>query len=101
MCVFRLGVLGSIFLSFQVTLATYTAFVLTGHPLTAEKAFVSLSLFNVLRFPINIFPMMIAYIITASTTFGNEMPRRFWREGCFAHLVHLIFHQRMRIFCIG
>lgn len=50
---------------FLVTLATFATYVLgsEGHYLDAQKAFVSLSLFNILRFPINLLPMMISYII--------------------------------------
>ena len=51
----------------QVTLATYATWVLTGHPLDADTAFVSLSLFNILRFPINLLPMMVSYLVTVST----------------------------------
>ena len=51
---------------FQVTLATFATYVLTGGILDAEKAFVSLSLFNILRFPITLLPMMISYLVTVS-----------------------------------
>ena len=50
----------------QVILATFTCYVLTGGVLDAERAFVSLSLFNILRFPINMLPMMISYLVTVS-----------------------------------
>ncbi|CAD5115099.1 DgyrCDS4110 [Dimorphilus gyrociliatus] len=53
---------------FIVTLATFSTYVLSGHGLTSEKAFVSLSLFNILRFPINLLPMMVTYIVTASVS---------------------------------
>ncbi|KAL3887247.1 hypothetical protein ACJMK2_027191, partial [Sinanodonta woodiana] len=48
-----------------VTLATFTTYILSSesHYLDAQKAFVSLSLFNILRFPINLLPQMLSYIV--------------------------------------
>ncbi|KAI0238036.1 Multidrug resistance-associated protein 1 [Lamellibrachia satsuma] len=57
-----------IFSWLQITLATFVTFVLTGGLLDAEKAFVSLSLFNILRFPITLLPMIVSYIVTASVS---------------------------------
>ena len=53
----------------QVTLACFGAYVTvsTENVLTSSKAFTSLSLFNILRFPMNLLPMMISYIVTVST----------------------------------
>ena len=48
----------------QVILATFTTYVLSGGILDAKTAFVSLSLFNILRFPITMLPMMMLYITT-------------------------------------
>ena len=50
---------------FQVTLASFATYVLISDDnyLDAQKAFVSLSLFNILRFPINLLPMIISYVI--------------------------------------
>lgn len=56
---------------FLVTLATFASYVLSGHNLDATTAFVSLSLFNILRFPINLLPMMVSYIVTASVSIGR------------------------------
>ena len=56
---------------FQVTLATFTTYVVSGNTLDAKTAFVSLSLFNILRFPISLLPMMVAYIVTVSTGITN------------------------------
>ncbi|CAH1777684.1 unnamed protein product [Owenia fusiformis] len=55
---------------FLVTIATFTTYVIVSpeHTLDASKAFVSLSLFNILRFPINLLPMMISYIVMASVS---------------------------------
>ena len=52
-------------LSFQVTVATFATYVLVdeSHYLNAQKAFVSLSLFSILRFPINLLPMIISYVV--------------------------------------
>lgn len=34
-------------------------------PLTAEKAFVALSLFNIIRFPMNILPQLVSGLVNA------------------------------------
>ena len=43
--------------------------------LDAQKAFVSLALFNILRFPLNILPMVISSIVQVQARLGN------FREG--------------------
>jgi len=50
---------------YQVSLTTFAVYVLSSRDniLDAEKAFVSLSLFNILRFPLTMLPMMIANIV--------------------------------------
>ena len=55
-------------LSFQVTLATFATYVLVSenHYLDANKAFVALSLFNILRFPINLLPMLASFVVQVS-----------------------------------
>ena len=51
---------------YVVMLATFVTFIYTsGEPLTADRAFVALSLFNILRAPLNILPMMVAFIAQA------------------------------------
>ncbi|XP_059143338.1 multidrug resistance-associated protein 1-like [Physella acuta] len=52
---------------FMVTLATFATYVQVSdsHYLDANKAFVALSLFNILRFPINLLPMMVSFIVQA------------------------------------
>ena len=51
----------------QVALATFGTFVATSdEPLTAEKAFVALSLFNILRIPLGTLPYVISMVIEAS-----------------------------------
>ena len=57
----------------QVTLATFTTYSLANlnnpdERLTADKAFVALSLFNILRFPLAMLPMLISNIIQASVS---------------------------------
>lgn len=49
----------------QVSLATFAVFVgvSSDNVLTAEKAFTSISLFNILRFPLAMLPMLIAAIV--------------------------------------
>ncbi|KAL8582638.1 hypothetical protein ACOMHN_028703 [Nucella lapillus] len=55
---------------FMVTLATFATYVLSSndHYLDAQKAFVSLSLFNILRFPINLLPMIISFLAQAQVS---------------------------------
>ncbi|XP_055546953.1 multidrug resistance-associated protein 1-like [Wyeomyia smithii] len=52
---------------FLVTLASFTVFVLVdeNNVLDPQTAFVSLALFNILNFPMNMFSMMIAFAIQA------------------------------------
>lgn len=50
---------------FQVALSTFAVYVMTdkNRVLDAQKAFVSLALFNILRFPLNMLPMVISNIV--------------------------------------
>ena len=50
---------------FLVSLVTFAIYVLTDptHVLDAQKAFVSLALFNLLRFPMTMLPQMITFIV--------------------------------------
>ena len=57
----------------QVTLACFATYTLSGGVLDANKAFVSLSLFNILRFPITLLPMMISYLVTVSVCWWWEI----------------------------
>lgn len=54
----------------QVSLATFAVFVgvSSDNVLTAEKAFTSISLFNILRFPLAMLPMLIAAIVQVRKT---------------------------------
>ncbi|XP_012944065.1 multidrug resistance-associated protein 1 [Aplysia californica] len=58
---------------FMVTLATFATYVLVSenHYLDANKAFVAMSLLNILRFPINLLPMMVSFIVQASVSVGR------------------------------
>ena len=47
----------------QVSIATFAIYVLTGNELTASKAFVAISLFNILRFPMVMLPNVIISLI--------------------------------------
>ena len=62
---------GLLYLLSQVSLTTFAVYVLSSRDniLDAEKAFVSLSLFNILRFPLTMLPMMIANIVQVSWVF--------------------------------
>ena len=57
----------------QVALATFATYVLVNKDsdnpddrLTADKAFVALSLFNILRFPLSMLPMLISFVVQVS-----------------------------------
>ncbi|XP_022801988.1 multidrug resistance-associated protein 1-like isoform X2 [Stylophora pistillata] len=54
---------------FLVSLATFTVYVLLGNELTAKKAFVAISLFNILRFPLMMLPRVIVNVIQAQVSF--------------------------------
>ncbi|XP_067162181.1 multidrug resistance-associated protein 1 isoform X3 [Apteryx mantelli] len=55
---------------FLVALSTFAVYVTIdkNNILDAQKAFVSLALFNILRFPLNILPMVISSIVEASVS---------------------------------
>ncbi|XP_055308031.1 ATP-binding cassette sub-family C member 3-like, partial [Sitodiplosis mosellana] len=55
---------------FLVSLVTFVTYVLTGedHVLTAERAFVCIALFDIMRIPLSVLPMMIAYLVQASVS---------------------------------
>uniref|UniRef100_A0A452TJ75 Multidrug resistance-associated protein 1 n=1 Tax=Ursus maritimus TaxID=29073 RepID=A0A452TJ75_URSMA len=55
---------------FLVALSTFAVYVTVdkNNILDAQKAFVSLALFNILRFPLNILPMVISSIVQASVS---------------------------------
>ena len=54
-----------------VTIATFSMYVLLGHALTPNKAFTSLSLFAVLRFPLFQLPMVVQQAVRAGVAFGR------------------------------
>ena len=52
-----------------MALATFGTFVAASdEPLTAERAFVALSLFNILQFPLSMFPHLISNIVQTSVS---------------------------------
>ncbi|XP_024127592.1 multidrug resistance-associated protein 1 isoform X3 [Oryzias melastigma] len=55
---------------FLVALSTFSVYVLSNdqNVLDAQKAFVSLALFNILRFPLNMLPMVISSMVQASVS---------------------------------
>ena len=52
----------------QVTIVTFAVYVSTqpDHVLSPQVAFVSLSLFNILRAPLNLLPMMVSFVVMVS-----------------------------------
>lgn len=67
------------FSGFQVALTTFAVYVSVDEKniLDAEKAFVSLSLFNILKFPLSMLPQVISNIAQV---------RRIWNRSCFNSL---------------
>lgn len=55
-------------ISFLVSTASFIVYVLLGNNLTPETAFVSLSLFNIVRFPLMILPQVITAMIQANVS---------------------------------
>ena len=55
----------------QVTLVSFATYVMMdpNNKLDAEKAFVSLALFNLLRFPMSMFPMLVVAFVQVSCRF--------------------------------
>ena len=54
---------------FLVSIVTFMVYVYgLGKPLTSSKAFVTLALFNILRAPLNMLPMLIAFLVQASVS---------------------------------
>ncbi|KAJ2704611.1 hypothetical protein FB645_003108 [Coemansia sp. IMI 203386] len=67
---FALGSMTSIVVPFLVSFATFLIYSLFDNkshgPLTAQLVFVSLSLFNLLRFPLTMFPIILSSVVDAS-----------------------------------
>lgn len=65
---------------FQVALSTFSVYVMVKdtNVLDAQKAFVSLALFNILRFPLNMLPMVISNIVEVRL---QSLPGGFCAEG--------------------
>ena len=75
----------------QVTLASFATYVLLGNNLDATTAFTSLSLFNILRFPISMMPMMVSYMVTVSgcdtmATYTPQSLSRYIYNLCYIYL---------------
>eukprot|EP00800_Vazella_pourtalesii_P021766 TRINITY_DN821_c0_g1_i2.p1 TRINITY_DN821_c0_g1~~TRINITY_DN821_c0_g1_i2.p1 ORF type:complete len:1532 (-),score=331.57 TRINITY_DN821_c0_g1_i2:43-4638(-) len=51
-----------------VALATFATYVIFGNVLTPQKAFVSLSLFNILRFPMTMLPFLVTFLVECSVS---------------------------------
>ena len=51
-----------------VSIVTFITYTLAGNELLATTAFTSLSLFNILRFPLNILPSIITQVVQASVS---------------------------------
>ena len=59
--------------SYFVSLVTFATYVLSdsSNNLDPEKAFVSISLFNILRFPMSMLPMIISMMVQANVSLGR------------------------------
>lgn len=60
---------------FLVSLATFVTYTVSGNDLTAEKAFVALTLFNILQFPLSMLPFLISSLVEASVS--NKRLKKF------------------------
>lgn len=60
-------------LLFQVSVITFSVYVLvdSNNVLDAKKAFTSITLFNILRFPLSMLPMMISSLLQVGTFAAN------------------------------
>ncbi|KAJ8896862.1 hypothetical protein PR048_002208 [Dryococelus australis] len=60
--------------SSSVSLVSFATFVLSDERniLDAKTAFVGLSLFNILRFPLSMLPMLISNMVQVSASFHNH-----------------------------
>ena len=69
---------------FLVALTTFATYVLvdSNNQLTADKAFVALSLFNILRFPLAMLPMLITSLVQvllgSAVPFGPFLALQIW-----------------------
>lgn len=62
-------------LLFQVSVVTFSVYVLVDsrNVLDAEKAFTSITLFNILRFPLSMLPMVISSMLQVSRNVHCEL----------------------------
>jgi len=67
-----------------VSLASFGAFTMLGYPLTASVAFPALALFNLLRFPVMMFPNQIMNLIAAKVALDRI--QKYMQVGCCAVL---------------
>lgn len=83
---------------FFVSLATFISYTYSGNNLTPEKAFVALSLFNLLRFPLVMLPMLIASIVQAQVSMARVVKfLRRWAISVLlleAFLVSMVYLER-------
>ena len=61
----------------QVALGSFAAYVLSSpeNVLDANKAFVSLALFNIMNFPLSMLPVMLAYTVQVCTVHTRKYMR--------------------------
>ncbi|XP_062618110.1 multidrug resistance-associated protein 1-like isoform X2 [Saccostrea cucullata] len=68
----RIKMMNEVLNGIKVSLVTFAVFVLSdSNKLDAEKAFVSLSLFNILRFPMSMLPQIISNIVQTSVSLNR------------------------------
>ena len=51
-----------------MSVTTFATYATTGHSLTPAKAFVGISLFNVLSFPLSMLPMLVSFLVEVSVS---------------------------------
>uniref|UniRef100_A0A8C3TEP1 ATP binding cassette subfamily C member 3 n=1 Tax=Chelydra serpentina TaxID=8475 RepID=A0A8C3TEP1_CHESE len=92
---------------FLVALTTFAVYVSVdeNNILDAEKAFVSLSLFNILRFPLNMLPQVISNL--AQTSVSLKRIQQFLSHdeldpnSCFLHSIHLLVPSGSLVAVVG
>ena len=72
---------------FLVALASFATYVLVdeNNVLDANTAFVSLTLFNLLRIPLNILPMLVSYIFTQTLTRESQLDLQIFLQSALSN----------------
>ena len=75
----------------QVSFATFGVYVLTGNELTAAKAFVAMSLFNIIRLPFTLLPQCVFSFVQVSLKFPFQ--KTLFKRKLFDKVYFLVFNK--------